>query len=228
MKKRASGFLAGVLSTVILFGVISAASATVGRVSAELDYNNIKVSLNGAPVSLADANGNTVEPFAINGTTYLPVRGVASALGLNVGWDAATSTVVLSNGAAGTPSTPAQGVGTVIYNENGIKITFLGFQNKKEEHELFKGWNINLKIENTSGKNYTVQVRDLSANGMMVDSIFSSNVVSGKSVMDSIWMINLDTQGITGPVTNAQFYFHIFNSDDWTDSFDSAVIELNG
>lgn len=106
MRKRASGFFAGVLSTVILFGIISTASATVGRVSAELDYNNIKVSLNGAPVSLTDANGNTVEPFAMNGTTYLPVRGVASALGLGVDWDQATQTVKLtSNPSHSTPNT---------------------------------------------------------------------------------------------------------------------------
>ena len=43
-----------------------------------------------------DANGNYVEPFIIDGTTYLPVRGIASALGLNVGWDGATKTVLLT------------------------------------------------------------------------------------------------------------------------------------
>ena len=47
-----------------------------------------------------DANGNTVEPFIIDGTTYLPVRAVSNALGLNVGWDDATSTVSLGEGAA--------------------------------------------------------------------------------------------------------------------------------
>lgn len=36
-----------------------------------------------------------MEPFILDGTTYLPVRAVAGALGLGVGWDDATSTVTL-------------------------------------------------------------------------------------------------------------------------------------
>ena len=43
-----------------------------------------------------DSDGNYVEPFIIDGTTYLPVRGIASALGLDVGWDGATKTVLLT------------------------------------------------------------------------------------------------------------------------------------
>ena len=38
-----------------------------------------------------------VEPFAISGTAYLPVRVISNALGLDVGWDAGTSTVILSS-----------------------------------------------------------------------------------------------------------------------------------
>lgn len=33
------------------------------------------------------ADGNSVEPFAIDGTTCLPVRGIAFAMGLNAAWD---------------------------------------------------------------------------------------------------------------------------------------------
>ena len=69
--------------------------ATIGSKTAELIYNNIKVVINGKEVTPTDANGNAVEPFIIDGTTYLPVRGIASALGLNVGWDAETNTVTL-------------------------------------------------------------------------------------------------------------------------------------
>ena len=73
------------------------AFATVGSRTAELFYNNIKVKINGKEVTPTDANGNAVEPFIIDGTTYLPVRGVASALGMNVGWDSATNTVTLDD-----------------------------------------------------------------------------------------------------------------------------------
>ena len=67
------------------------AFATVGSRTAELFYNNIKVMINGKEVTPTDANGNAVEPFIIEGTTYLPVRGVASALGMNVGWCTTTT-----------------------------------------------------------------------------------------------------------------------------------------
>lgn len=60
-----------------------------------IEYNDIKVTLDGKPVELKDATGKTIEPFTYNGTTYLPVRAVANLLGVNVKWDAATSTIYL-------------------------------------------------------------------------------------------------------------------------------------
>lgn len=80
----------------ILLSLVGTASATVGKKTAELNYTNIKVTLDGAAVKLVDASGNSVEPFAIDGTTYLPIRAVSSALGLDVSWDSKTSTVVLT------------------------------------------------------------------------------------------------------------------------------------
>ena len=89
-----------------------------------------------------------------------------------------------------------------------------------------KGYDIKLKIENNSGKDYTVQVRDLSANGIMADSIFSCAVTTGKTANDSIWIYNMEERGISAPITSAEFTLHIFNSDDWTDSSDSDVIAV--
>ena len=96
MKKQRRSYAAGFLTALLLTGLIGTAGAAVGRRTVEVDYNNIKVSLDGAQVALVDANGSPVEPFAIDGTTYLPIRAVSSALGLEVGWDAATSTAVLT------------------------------------------------------------------------------------------------------------------------------------
>lgn len=90
-------FVLGVLSTVMVLGLALPAAATVGTKTAVLYYNNIKIRLNGQEIVARDANGNAVEPFIIDGTTYLSVRGVASALGLNVGWDGATQTVILGD-----------------------------------------------------------------------------------------------------------------------------------
>lgn len=58
-------------------------------------YNNIKLIINGETVTPKDVNGKEVEPFVIDGTTYLPVRAVAEALGQNVSWDGATQSVII-------------------------------------------------------------------------------------------------------------------------------------
>lgn len=42
-----------------------------------------------------DASGAPVEPFLYNGTTYLPVRAAADAMGVDISWDQETYTVYL-------------------------------------------------------------------------------------------------------------------------------------
>lgn len=97
MKMNWKSFISGCLVTTVAVGLIGTAAATVGQKALKADYSNIKVTLDGKPVSLVDAAGNAVEPFAVDGTTYLPIRAVASALGLDVSWDGATSTAVLTS-----------------------------------------------------------------------------------------------------------------------------------
>ncbi len=106
MMKRLQGLVAGVLiGAMLTSGVVLAKQVSE---KAELFYNNIKITLNGQELEPKDANGSYVEPFIINGTTYLPVRAVANALGINVSWDGNTNTVILSNALA-APFTLAAG-----------------------------------------------------------------------------------------------------------------------
>ena len=101
MKK---GFLAGVMSTLMVFCLISTAGATSGKVQQEIEYRDIKVSLDGQLLDLRDAKGNTVEPFMFAGTNYIPARALAESLGLDVAWDGATATVVLTHPEASQPT----------------------------------------------------------------------------------------------------------------------------
>lgn len=68
----------------------------------EVDYLDIKLVVNGKEVTPKDVNGNVVEPFAYQGTTYLPVRAVGEALGKTVRWDGETKTVHLGELPQGT------------------------------------------------------------------------------------------------------------------------------
>lgn len=99
--ERAKGFISGILLSVLLFSLVGTAAATIGSRTLAADYTDIKIQLDGQQITPTDANGIPVEPFAINGTTYLPVRAVSNALSLGVEWDGTTNTVILSS-----PKTP--------------------------------------------------------------------------------------------------------------------------
>ena len=97
MKRNWKVALAGALAVTALVGTMTVSSfATVGRKTAYLDYQNMKVTLNGEELDLRDGKGNRVEPFTIDGTTYLPLAAVSRALGIDVAWDADNKTVVLT------------------------------------------------------------------------------------------------------------------------------------
>lgn len=93
MKKRS--FIAGMLTMLLIMTLVVPAAATVGKVTKELEYRDISVTLDGVKLDLKDAKGNPVEPFMFEGTNYLPVRALAEALGLKVSWDSKNATVVL-------------------------------------------------------------------------------------------------------------------------------------
>lgn len=116
MRRRWKDFLAGFLAAVLMLGMgVPSLAATVRQLNAS--YNNIKITLDGQLISTRDANGAPVDPFIVDGTTYLPVRAVSDALGLGVEWDTGTQTVKLTrggNGAATTaPGTSSGGNGSV-------------------------------------------------------------------------------------------------------------------
>ena len=83
------------LSLVCGTGMVTAYS---GSRNVKADYRNIQISYNGVTKTVTDEVGNVVEPFAINGTTYVPLRGVGQILGVSASWDPATSTVRLTGG----------------------------------------------------------------------------------------------------------------------------------
>lgn len=85
-----------ILSLVVVAGLLCgtafAASAVTTRMI-EANYMGIRIVVDGKEITPTDANGNVVEPFASNGTTYLPVRAIGEALGKEVTWDGDTATV---------------------------------------------------------------------------------------------------------------------------------------
>lgn len=93
-------FIAGMLTMALLVGMVGTAYATIGRKTVEVDYMDICLQINGELVVPRNASGEVVEPFAINGTTYLPVRAVAEALDIDVEWNPELNTVSLETSSA--------------------------------------------------------------------------------------------------------------------------------
>ena len=86
MKRTLKDRLMGVIIGIIIGAtMITTAFAATGAIQKTLEYNNIKITLAGEEGIPKDANGKYGEPFAIEGTTYLPVRAISNALGLEVG-----------------------------------------------------------------------------------------------------------------------------------------------
>ncbi len=122
-------FTSAILTICVVCSAITFAS--VGRKEATLSYDNIMITIDGTEIVPTDAVGNAIDPFIIDGTTYLPVRGIATSLGLDVGWEASTKTVKLTKSdAEPTPSAAVPsyftGKKTAELYYNDIKITLDG------------------------------------------------------------------------------------------------------
>ena len=92
MKQWQKGLLALGCGAALVIGT-AAAAGTVATRQLEAQYMDIKLVVRGQAVEPVNAGGQPVEPFAVDGTVYLPVRAVGEALGQPVEWDPETCTV---------------------------------------------------------------------------------------------------------------------------------------
>ncbi len=113
MKEKTKGIIIGVLATASIATFVNAAAEEIYK-TVSVIYNDIKICIDGTYLEPKDVNGNTVEPFILDGTTYLPVRAVAGAFNKAVDWDGATNTVYLGAkpGASGYSRTNPAPIGT--------------------------------------------------------------------------------------------------------------------
>ena len=103
LKQKAAWFFSGILATVM---VISATSPTMAALIAKKIQvsTGINLYLNDQKFAPKDANGNPVEPFVYNGTTYLPVRAISEALDIPVKWEGKTHSVYIGKHTGDEPN----------------------------------------------------------------------------------------------------------------------------
>lgn len=221
--QRIKDMVCGALIASMVFCSGTVAFAKVANMSIPVVYNNIKVIVNGKELSTSK------EPFTYEGTTYLPIRAVAEAVGMDVNWDGTTKTVTLNNGNSGGQNTVSEktsgtAIGTVIYKENGISVTYNGIV---KSSSFLGGQEVKVMIENTSNKDMVVQVRDCSVNGFMIDPIFSCDIAAGKKAADSIKFMDSDLKenGITN-IQDVEFKVYTSNKGDWSDYSTSKPVSI--
>lgn len=87
--QRVKDMVCGALIASLVLCSGTVAFAKVANMNIPVSYSNIKVVIDGKQLQTSK------EPFTYEGTTYLPIRAVAEAVGKDVTWDGATKTVYL-------------------------------------------------------------------------------------------------------------------------------------
>lgn len=113
--------------------------------------------------------------------------------------------------------------GPVAVDRDGIRIVM----KQLDVENSFWGADLYVLIENDSQHNITVQTRDVSVNGFMVDPLFFCDVLSGKKTFTAISFeqSELDDNGITD-ITTLELVFHVSDMDSWDVMFDSETVTL--
>ena len=94
MKRKLTSYFAGVLTALVLGTITMSAFAAGGVLT--LTVTPIRVMVNGQVFQPRDAQGNEVYVFQANGTTYVPLRALSEAYGLEVGYDAGQNMATVS------------------------------------------------------------------------------------------------------------------------------------
>lgn len=101
--KRITYFLSGALATLLISSATVSAFAASGLIT--LNVQPAQVMVNGDIFQPKDAQGRDALVFTYNGTTYAPVRALAEAYGLTVGYDSAKNMATVDGAARTTNST---------------------------------------------------------------------------------------------------------------------------
>lgn len=113
--------------------------------------------------------------------------------------------------------------GTVVLEDKGFKIVMKRVDSTKS----FWGADVHVYIENNSDTDATIQARDVSINGFMVNPIFSSEVLAGKKSYDTITFLESELlENDIDRIDEMELSFHIFNTNGWDGIFDSPKISV--
>ena len=126
-----------------------------------------------------------------------------------------------TSSAAGEEPAAAVAVNQVLLDESGIKITYTGMEMTEEGNAELR-----MTVENNSEQPILVNVQDFSANGMMMNAMFATQVTPGKKSNElTIYASTLEENGVTA-VESVEFSLVVFNDDTLDTIVETDLIAL--
>ena len=130
-----------------------------------------------------DVNGNIIEPFIVDGTTYLPIRAISEALNKEVLWDSESNAVRVFTKSESVTETEVKEAFTEVY---------------LADKDTLKDFTVNSAIldsTNTWIVNYSVLPNDVSEEG------------------SSSWIAGNGEYGENGWIVDKSFYVYVIKTD---------------
>ena len=190
MKKRIASFAGGFFAALALSLCLTTALAASGKVS----YNFVNVALDGVPKITAGqditaANGQKVPGSILytdeagGKTNYLPIRAISELLGVEIGYDSATKTVLLGKQPAaaadktgsGIPQNAKRGDKNLILSRGGTLLPDDDPDSYRGDEKLFLDKNGELEAEWLVGNEEALQAGDKKLLKTLVDGDYPKN-----------------------------------------------------
>lgn len=196
MKHRFGSFLAGAATFALAASLTFSAVAISGRMTIEVDPINVQV--NGEVFAPTDVNGDSVPVFAYNGTTYAPLRALAEAYGLEVGYDAESNMATVADNTDTNEPAP-----TITPSKDSPDMDYSKWTDEEEAiyRELVEEWE------------YSYDVLDESRSPNR--AVYSGKPKSGKT--------NLDKDTIAGLTHIKELVYRVSHAIDTTGKKDIGI-----
>ena len=229
MKRHRKGtvILSAVLALVVLLGAVgSAVAAESGMKTVDKTpyYPDVNVTLDGEELVLTTEQGQVLEPFLMDGTTYLPVRAVAEAAGLYEDWDEGKTEVKLSTRPiTPEPENPVEGQRIICLSPSMVECVYalgLGdsivgwsaYTDYPEEVKDTAGWepyapyetmldiNTELDVEHELAKEVAVVSRFYDYNAEVIDALEPTVILAESEAQRGMY------EELTAKGYNTHFY----------------------
>lgn len=139
-------------------------------------------------------------------------------------WDdfAYSEKIAIPTSLADSYTQPIDRSGKTVFDEGGVTVISKGIN-----YEGFLGPELILFIENNLDKNITVQAGSVSVNGFAVDPVFSSDVLSGKKIIDEMTIMSTDIEkNKIETISEIELSLIIFDSETFDDIYKPGPITL--